>query len=470
MKYSKLSILALATAGLFSACSKLDQNPQSSLNEGDAVTEGNARILANGMYERMQALEYYGRDFMIVTDLGGNDMKITSQNSNRFITEFQLNYTPLLAPQTNTFLNAYRVVNQANVLIDKLPETEKTGAIRGEAYFLRALANFDLARRYTRPYTNIGAKVNEPNTGITLVTKAVDAPGTFKPGRSTLAETYAAIISDLKVAQQTAPAGKSESNSANVFNATKDAATALLSRAYLYKGNWQLAIDEADKLIGKYPLYEASEVAKAFNLDAAGSEEIFSLRFLTPDGGGSNNFGYMYVPAKLGGYGDIRLTDGFMELLDPKDARNALVENLDGSNYLMKFSGNEATGQVGLVNVKILRISEVLLNRAEAYAELGNLQKATDDVNMLRAKRGLDPFTDVANIKAEIIKQRRLELVGEGFGMSDLFRKNGQRNIKDANALSTRVTEANDFRVAFPIPQAEMDANPNMVQNQGYSN
>ncbi|SEW19425.1 RagB/SusD family nutrient uptake outer membrane protein [Chitinophaga arvensicola] len=468
MKYTKLSILALASAGLFSACSKLDQDPQLSLSDQVAVTEDNARILANGMYERMQTLEYYGRDFLIVSDLGGIDMKITSQNSNRFTTEFQMNYTPLVAPQTNTFLNAYRVVNQANVLIVKMPETAKTSTIRGEAYFLRALAELDLAKRYTRPYTNVDAKVTSPNTGITLVTTTPDAPATAKPGRSTLEETYTAIINDLKVAQQTAPDAKP--NTAAVFKASKDAATALLTRVYVYKGQWQLAIDEATKLIGKYPLYEPALVAGAFNKDEAGSEEIFSLRFLTPDGAGSNNFGYLYVPASKGGYGDVRLTDEFMGLLDPKDVRLGYTLNLDGSNYLMKFSGNPATGQVGLVNVKIARISEVLLNRAEAYAELGNLQKATDDINLLRAKRGLDPFTDVAKVKAEIVKQRRLELVGEGFGMTDLYRKNGTRNITDANALSTRKTEPNDIRVAYPIPQAEMDANPNMVQNPGYSN
>jgi tetratricopeptide (TPR) repeat protein len=420
------------------------------------------------MYERMQTLEYYGRDFLVVSDLGGNDMKITSQNSNRFITEFQMNYTPIVASQTNTFLNAYRVVNQANVLIVKMPETPTTSTIRGEAYFLRALAELDLARRYTRPYTNVDANVTAANTGITLVTTTPDAPATAKPGRSTLEETYTAIINDLKVAQQTAPDAKP--TTAAVFKASKDAATALLSRVYLYKGQWQLAIDEADKLISKYPLYEATEVAGAFNKDEAGSEEIFSLRFLTPDGGGSSNFGYIYVPASKGGYGDVRLTDEFMSLMDAKDTRRGYTLNLDGSNYLMKFSGNPATGQVGLVNVKIARISEVLLNRAEAYAELGSLQKATDDINLLRAKRGLDPFTDVAKVKAEIVKQRRLELVGEGFGMTDLFRKNGSRNIGDANALSTRETGPKDDRVAYPIPQAEMDANPNMVQNRGYVN
>jgi hypothetical protein len=467
MKYSKLSILALATVGFFSACTKLDQDPPSALNGNGAVTEAYARILANGMYERMQKLEYYGRDFNVVTDLGGNDFKITSQNSSRFIQEFQFNYTPLLSPQTQTYLNAYRVVNQANVLIKQLQETDKTTTLRGEAYFLRALAHFDLVRRYTKPYTNISAKPNDPNTGITLVMDSIGAPvNTIKPGRSTLEAAYDTIINDLKIAQLKAPVSKPKD--ASVFRASQDAATALLCRVYLYKGEWKLAIAQADALMKRYSLWEASEITNVYNSDSPTSEDIFSLRFVTLDNLGSNNFGYIYIPAKLGGYGDIRLTDGFMNLLDPKDVRKQLTRNVDGSNYMMKFTGNETQGQVGMVNVKILRLSEVLLNRAEAYAELKDFQKATDDINLLRAKRGLDPFTDVANVEAEILKQRRIELVGEGHAMTDLFRKNGTRNIPDANALSTRKTEATDHRVAFPIPQAEMDANPNMVQNPEY--
>jgi tetratricopeptide (TPR) repeat protein len=471
MKHTKLSILTLAAAGLFSACSKLNQDPLSSLNGDNAVTVANARILANGMYKRMQALEYYGRDFLVVSDLGGNDLKITSQNSNRFITEFQMNYTALVSPQTNTFLNAYRAVNQANALIYKLPQNDQITSIRGEAYFVRALAEMDIAKRYTRPYLNVTSNPTAPNSGITLVTESLDAPATYKPGRSTLKETYDGIIADLKEAQKSAPAGKSEDKSANIFRANCDAATGLLTRAYLYTGQWQLAVDEASKLIGKYPLYEAAAVGDAFNSDGATSEEIFSLRFLTPDGLGTNSFGYIYIPAGNGaksGYGDVRLSDGFMALLDQKDARRAQILTLNGSNYLMKFSGNPAQNQNGMVNTRIVRISEVLLNRAEAYVELKQFQNAVDDVNMLRAKRGLDPFTDVAHIGDEIVKQRRLELVGEGFAMIDLFRKNGTRLISDANSLPTRETKPDDFRVAYPIPQAEMDANPKMVQNPGY--
>ncbi|RFS22460.1 RagB/SusD family nutrient uptake outer membrane protein [Chitinophaga silvatica] len=472
-KYSKLSILALATAGMFSACSKLDQDPQSSLSDKDAVTEANARILANGMYSRMQTLEYYGRDFMVVSDLGGVDMKITSQNSSRFLNEFQLLYTPLVAPQSNTFLNAYRVVNQANVLINQIAENSNTSSIRGEAYFMRALANFDLARRYCRPYSNEKAQtvgVNSPNTGIALVTTSVSDPNAYKPSRSTLEETYNAIIADLKVAQEKAPT--STPGKSGVFKGSKDAATALLSRAYLAMKSWDNVITESSKLIGKYELYKASEVVNIFNADGATSEEIFSVRNTVNNGLGSNNFGYIYVAQANGGYGDIRLTEGFMKLFEENDARKGQILPLDNgaNNYLMKFSGNLAQGQVGLVNVRVLRISEVLLNRAEAYNEKGDLGLAVADVNSLRANRGLTPFvsSNQDDIRAEIKKQRRIELVGEGFGMFDLFRKNDTRDIPDANALRSSELKPSGDKVAYPIPQTEIDTNPNMVQNPGY--
>ncbi|CAL1521391.1 RagB/SusD family nutrient uptake outer membrane protein [Chitinophaga sp. MM2321] len=472
MKYSKLSILALSAATFISACnSKLDLKPADSLDDNSAITEGNVRILANGMYERAQELEYYGRDFMVVTDVGGNDMKITPSNSNRFIYEFQYMYSPLLSPQTKTWQNAYRVANQASVIIDKLPTTENTAGAKGEAYFMRALAHFDLTRRYTRPYSLNKADADKPNTGVVLVMAAIDDPGNYKPARATLNATYDAIISDLKAAQQTAPDTKP--GTAGVFRGSKDAATALLTRAYLYKEDWANVIKEATSLLGgKYPLWDGSNYLANFTSDNATSEDIFALRFLAPENRGSNNFGNIYLPADgsaTGGYGDIRLTDGFMNLLEAGDTRKAITQNYAGSNYLIKWIGN-GQGLTGMANVKVLRISEVLLNRAEAYAEQGNLSLAVIDVNTLRAKRGLAEFTDEANVKAEIKKERRLELVGEGHGMTDIFRKNDKRSIKDADAILPQTPDitTDNYRIAYPIPQIEIDANANIEQNPGY--
>ncbi|RBL93195.1 RagB/SusD family nutrient uptake outer membrane protein [Chitinophaga flava] len=477
MKYPKLSILALSAATAFAACnSKLDLSPADALDDKTAVTEGNSRILANGLYERAQEIEYYGRDFTVVNEVTGNDVKITSINSNRFVLEYQYMFTPLSAAQNKTWLNAYRVANQASTMIDKLPDTEMTLPYKGEAHFMRALAHLDLARRYTKPYSimlEIG-DVNAANTGLPLAMKAVDDPAKFKPSRSTLKETYDAIIGDLKVAQTMAPDSKLKSDGA--FRASRNAATALLTRVYLYQKNWANVITEANKLMNDYALWSNPNYLANFTSDAATSEEIFSLRFLTPENRGSDNIGGIYLPndnTPTSGYGDVRLADGFMALLDPADYRNTIVKNFAGGFYMMKWIGN-GQGITGMTNIKVLRISEVLLNRAEAYAQDNQLQLAVNDINSLRTKRGLTAFAGAtqAEILTEIFKQRRLELIGEGFGATDLFRTHGTRQIVDADGFkspNTPVVPFNNNLVAFPIPQTEIDANPNIVQNPGYN-
>lgn len=481
MKYPKLSILALVAAMAFSACnSKLDIAPSNAWDDKTAVTEANARILANGLYERAQELEYYGRDYNVSADVTGNDMKITAANSNRFTVEFKYTFTPLAsAAQNKTWLNPYRVASQASMIIDKLPETDQTKPYKGEAYFMRALAHFDLARRYTRPYSQMKGKAENANTGVALVMNAVEVPATYKPSRATLKATYDAIISDLKIAKTMAPVAASTKDA--VFRASQQAASALLTRAYLYTGdttnagdpNWQLVIDEATPLINSFPLWSSANYLGNYTTNAATSEDIFSLRFLTPENRGSDNFGNIYLPndgTAASGYGDVRLNKSFMALLDPADYRNAAVKEFSGNFYMMKWVGN-GLGLTGMSNVKILRVSEVLLNRAEAYMRQGNLASAAKDLSDLRQHRGLTAFTDVtpAAVRAELIKQRRLELVGEGFAATDLFRLGGTRQVLDADALPQVAIPPTDARVAFPIPQAEIDANPNMVQNPDYN-
>lgn len=480
MKYPKLSILALTAATAFSACnSKLDIAPSNALDNESAVTEANARILANGLYERAQELEYYGRDFNVVTDVTGNDMKITAANSNRFLYEFQYIFTPLTASQSKTWLNAYRVANQASVIIDKLPETANTKEYKGEAYFMRALAHFDLARRYTRPYSQMKNDATKANTGVPLAIKAVDNPATSKPSRATLKETYDAIISDLKAAKNLAPDAATKTE--KVFRGSKAAASALLTRAYLYVGdtsnatdpNWQAVIDEATPLINAFPLWNDANYLANYTTNNPTSEDIFSLRFLTPENRGADNFGNIYLPndgTSTSGYGDVRLNQNFMSLLEAADYRNTIVKTFSGNNYMMKWIGN-GLGLTGMSNVKVLRVSEVLLNRAEAYMRQGNLQLAANDISNLRQHRGLSAFTasDFNSVRAELIKQRRLELVGEGFGATDLFRFMGKRSIADADALRQSEILPTSQYVAFPIPQTEIDANPNIVQNPGYN-
>lgn len=466
MKKNRFYTYILAAALTFSmgACNdRLDLKPYSSLPPSEALkTVDDAGIAVLGIYERLQELNYYGRDFMVVSEVCADDMLITAANSNRFLSEFQYQFGPTLAAQLGFWLSAYRAIYAANNVITKTPQTTDYDALRGEAYFLRALAHFDLARRYCRPYTNVAAKPNDANSGIPVVVTPFDDPVAFKPKRNTLEETFTQIIADLKLAQNLAPASN------GIIRAGKDAATALLVRAYIHKGDWANAITEADKIASKYSLWQPTAVVAAFTADLS-SEEIFTLKFVSPEALGADNWGRIHLPNPTG-YGDVRPSSTWSALLETGDVRAGQVIVRSGQNYLNKFPGNIAEGQVGMTSVKILRASEVILNRAEAYAETGNLARALADVNALRTRRGLAASTaaTIDDVKKEISKQRRLEFIGEGFRTNDMFRKNENRTVTDNNALSKVNVAADNFRVAFPIPISEIDANPNIVQNPGY--
>ncbi len=459
----------LASVLLLNSCnSALDLKPQNSLPEESVVNEKYARQLINGVYEQMQVVGYYGKDFQVVSEVIGDNVKITSANSNRYLNEFRFLWNPTLSSQGATWTAIYKTIYAANVVINELPDTEETTPYKGEAYFLRALAHLDGARIFARPYTNVNANPTGANTGIPVVQETVKDPANFKPTRNTLAETYEAIISDLKKAQELAP--DMENGSTEVYRGSKDAATALLSRVYLYMGKYDECITESNKIIAKYPLWTAANIATAYSGNNT-SEEIFSLKFKSTENRGADNFGQMYNRPGVG-YGDIRPTDAFLALLSENDTRNTFIESRDGAYFLTKFAGNTVEGGNGLVDIKILRIAEVYLNRAEAYSELTspNIASSLSDVNELRTNRGLSSLLTIslAALKEEIKLQRKLEFIGEGFRGTDIFRKNDTRTIVDEDALSSSPIAPDNFRVAFSIPVAETDANPNIVQNTGY--
>jgi hypothetical protein len=171
------------------------------------------------------------------------------------------------------------------------------------------------------------------------------------------------------------------------------------------------------------------------------------------------------------------------------------VWNLDveGANYpsyvFLKYPGNEAlrtSAQNNYCNMtKPFRLSEMYLVAAEAAAVLGNASEASKYLNDIRAQRlvGYEAQNYPATTVLETVKEERyLELIGEGFRMSDLRRwnegftrypdhiENSSLNNVIVAAGRELTYEAGDHRFTWPIPKTEMDSNPNMKgqQNPGY--
>jgi hypothetical protein len=126
-------------------------------------------------------------------------------------------------------------------------------------------------------------------------------------------------------------------------------------------------------------------------------------------------------------------------------------------------------------DIKMIRTSEILLARAEAFAELNQLTPANADLALLRTNRitGYShvSISDKAALIDEILQERFRELAYEGQRYHDLRRRAlpVNRNVADIGGITTSQTLLpTDAKYLLPIPQQETFANPNIGQNPGY--
>ncbi len=230
------------------------------------------------------------------------------------------------------------------------------------------------------------------------------------------------------------------------------------------------AAEEASKVIGSGAYSLVSNYAAEFHYPIATpthfdntSEDIFAIQVTAQSG--VNDLNTFYGSADYGGRGDISLKSSFLDEFDADDARLSIYnEDSDGSLRVDKFDNLYG-------NVRVIRLAEMYLIRAEA-----NLRGSTttgdlpvNDINVIRTRAHIgdyvlpDDATTPKDIKdayiAEVVKQRRLELAFEG----GFF-------LHDAKRLKAKVgaLEYNSPKLIFPIPSIEINANKNLIQNQGY--
>lgn len=139
---------------------------------------------------------------------------------------------------------------------------------------------------------------------------------------------------------------------------------------------------------------------------------------------------------------------------------SSLINNDETTGIrVMKYSPRYGTGFTP--NVVLFRYADAHLMKAEAMLRSGG--DATAMVNELRVLRGATPLGSVG--EQQLLDERGRELYQEVWRRNDLIRF-GQYTrdwvFKEADAIG------NDARRLFPIPAAQLLANPNLVQNPGY--
>jgi hypothetical protein len=280
--------------------------------------------------------------------------------------------------------------------------------------------------------------------------------------RSDAASVKAQITSDLLDAQQLLAANYP---SAGPVRPNKWAATALLSRVYLFNKEWANAEAQATAVISSGSYSIQSDLNKVFL--AGSSEAILQLLPVAP---GFNTYeGFNFIP--FSGIPPYGITDDLLSAFETGDQRkqNWLTFNLVGTTaYYYPFKYKVRNGGTITENYTLLRLAEQYLIRAEARAQQNNLTGATADINIIRSRAALASLPNsltASQLLTAIEKERRIELFAEwGHRWLDLKRTNRADVVlsllKGPNWQSTDAL--------YPIPLNEIKLNPFLTQNPGY--
>ena len=535
MKKSIIYISYLFFAALaVSSCKKqLDVTPRQSIEVPQVFTsKDNINAAITGIFSRLKSARLYGRDLFAVSEALSENGFATNK-SGRLINEaanvpgahfvnWQQNYFSIA--EINTLL----VRIPGIVLVPAITPAERA-AWEGQLYFLRALNYHDLARTYCYE-PGIGIP-GQDRGGIPIVTAtplSIEGAVANLPVRSSIDDVYKRIYGDLdsclirltNISLNT-PALPSLS-----------AAQALYARVALYRGDYTRAIAMAN--LSLVPVIGRLTTASGYTSGWTSQihpESLFEVRFANPaeNIGVNESLQTTYttlkdrgIPTVVQGFGDLVATGsptlggllsqlgfsgfslngnggGFSGRTD--DVRNLLFET--GSTArgparieCTKFIGKN--GQANLDNVPLIRIPEVLLTRAEAYANATNrdgtanagysLSNAMLDVIRLKQNRyssyattqspadvTLQASINPVPVLNEILRQRRIEFAMEGQRWFDYKRTAGYTfiipavpNVSPAiNVLTSKIAYT-DFRILPAIPQREIDLSSNLTQNFGY--
>jgi hypothetical protein len=473
LRASALSAFLLMGAA---SCNVLTQDPPTALTETEAFANAD-RISksAVGMYDALQNAEFLGGRALIYSDVRSDDTNASPFFSTIVNTSSTL---PNDVYATNGWTGGYRSIYAVNYFLQQIAiNTGKTtpaleAQYIGEAKYIRALVYFHLVNLYAQPY-NFTAGAS--HLGVPIQLTSPDAVSAFDPAqnlvRSTVKQVYDQIEKDLTEALTGLPETYSTAFD-RTGRATKDAARALLSRMYLYKGDYTNAAKySGDIITGKRHALNSSPATPFSSASYQTSESIFSIAMNTSDNPNTNNaLGQHYGSDKRA---DITVTP--YARIDTtqfrsKDRRRTLLLTpntypaTSDLVYTRKYINTSSD------YVPIHRYSEVLLNNAEALAQL-NSGVSTDAIALLNIVRSRSvpnipaypvytaaSFTDKQALIDAILFERRLELAFEGHRYYDLLRY--KRNPSRINY--------GDDRVVLPIPLVDIQQNPNLVQNKGY--
>jgi starch-binding outer membrane protein, SusD/RagB family len=464
--FYKLVIFLSATVLLLESCSKefITKNPNDTVASNLAITDASSMQNAiNGVYAKLRSASLFGRDFPITGDLMADNTFIEINNSGRYIYQFNYAITNSDGVFGEIWNDAYAAILYSNLIIDADVSGSGIDQLKSQAYALRALMYFKLINIYARPYTD-----NPDGLGVPLI---LHYEPSLLPTRDPIRAVYAQIISDLKIAFQTAPAYE------NSVRLSKYAIEGLLARAYFYTGDFTNAKAAALDVInnGGFTLVNTAAGYKAFwnnaGIQSNHSEVMFEIDVDAVNNNGSDDLGAIVN----GGYTDIYASQQLVNLYSATDIRRSvLIPGLTKSGAAATLIGKfpNANNASDKDNLKVIRLSEMYLIAAESSLP-SNETDAKKYLNQFMAYR--DPAfagysSTGAQLLQDIVTERRKELAFEGDRFYDLNRLKWEisRGTQNPGSIPQELQNIpySDHRRIAPIPQGEIQANANIKSQQ----
>lgn len=509
-KYILLPALALT---LTLASCDMDKNPYNAIPEDEALmTPTDFTNMSVPLYTGMRSFvgsSYFctgpdeqSDDFNATVGTGLSDLHRWDFNTSLSSGDALYSNSQTMIARANFIIDGYNKCDMSNknLFTDQAMVTVKN--VKGEAFFVRAYFLFNLAQYFCADYDNRNA--DEKNSGVSYRLDYYPSSNSATyPARKTLRETYKQITDDLDSALLYVNVAGEQSN----YYISVDAVKAMQARVALAMDDYATAAEKATEVIGTTIYTLAGSVDRLTQMWAGNfdTETIFKLA-ASATSQLSSQTGLQYLPYTSGGAPGYVPTQTVLDLYSDDDYRKSV--------YFLPLTFQTSTGVVGnvlafnkypekaypyeatngydyarfTIEPKVIRISEMYLIAAEAYAQLAKtdgsyLTKAAQYLNDFKAKRiagyQAQSFSSPDRIMSEIRDERHREFLGEGTRLLDLKRwdmgvTRGTPQQEEICAMpgadySTNLSKpAGDYRFVWPIPKHEMDTNPQIVQNPGY--
>ena len=473
-----LSIITFSVLALSSCSDFLDTVPHDSLSSDNALESiDDFNNTTNSVYESVRSESYMANFNLMVPDVMSDNL-VLNRDGRLIWNEFaDFKFYADTYGVEGMWSAAYNGILGANEVITRLQgddelftdeaEAKIAKNLLAEALALRGMIHFDLVRWYGKDYK----KASASDLGVPYKKNTE----TDLPSRNTVKEVYGWLVEDLEEAKSLMEATYNDKIN---YRLNKRSVNAILARVYLTMGENQKAVDCATAAIAGTgaDMADIEGFSKVYTTSMAVPEVLFRIAMKSDDD---------YLPGNDWGQGsadnyiaNYSLSYSFRELFSSTDCRRGLIKLAtckSGDCYVVwKWINGGASA--GLVDIPVIRTTEMYLTRAEANYNLGKRDPALKDLNLVREKR-YSNYTEGTesgqSLELAIQLQRRLDLAFEGHRFFDLKRRGESVSRDDKGfladgsgtpAVALEVPATSPYYV-LPIPQREMDANENMVQN-----